>query len=304
LAFIFLTWVRWSRKVWLVRGELIILRTQKGDAMKRAQQFWHANRNKLTTVVRTSIVALAVITVGFIWAVASQTRANAASSVFSIKGAGTAGYISKFLDSSTIVNSAIFEHLGNIGIGTPSPQAKLDVLGNVRIEGTGSALIFPDGSVVHNRAELIGPQGPAGPQGPQGPTGPAGPTGPTGPQGPAGANGVGHAWVGSGNSSINNTQVTLTSVTVPAGSYLIFAEADVDNLDPGFGDQDVYCKLTTPDGDADFFGSRVSAGASQKAPLQGTALNVPDSTTFSVSCGTYAGSGTAKLTAIAANAIN
>ena len=272
--------------------------------MKRAQQFWHANRNKLTTAVRASAAALAVITIAFIWAMTTQPQADAASSVFTIKGAGTAGYISKFLNNYTIGNSGIFEYLGNVGIGTAAPQAKLDVLGNVRIEGTGSAIIFPDGSVVHNRAELVGPQGPAGPQGPQGPTGPAGPSGPTGPQGPAGANGVGHAWTASGTQSISNSQVTIASVTVPAGSYLIFAEGDVSNLDPGFSDQDANCTLTTPDGDIDSFDDRVAAGASQKAPLQGTALNVSDTTMFSVSCGTFSGSASAKLTAIAVNAIN
>jgi hypothetical protein len=274
--------------------------------MKRAQQFWHANRNKLTTTKRASLVALAMIAVAFIWAMASQTQANAASNVFSIKGVGTAGYISKFLDNYTIGNSGIFEYLGNIGIGTAAPQAKLDVLGNVRIEGTGSALVFPDGSVVHNRAELIGPQGPAGPQGPTGATGPAGPTGPTGPQGPAGANGVGHAWVGSGFNTINNSQVTLASVTVPAGSYLIFAQVNVENGDSS--DQSLFCTLTTPDGDVDKIVSTLpgigNAGNVQVSPLQGTALNVPDTTTFSVSCGTFNGSGSAKLTAIAVNAIN
>jgi hypothetical protein len=74
--------------------------------MKRAQQFWQANRNKLIPVVRTSAGALAVITVAFIWAMASQSQVNAASSVFPIKGAGTAGYISKFLDNYTIATPA------------------------------------------------------------------------------------------------------------------------------------------------------------------------------------------------------
>jgi hypothetical protein len=209
--------------------------------MKRAQQFWQANRNKLTPAVRTSAGALVVITLAFIWAMASQTQVNAASNVFTIKGVGKAGYISKFLDNYTIGNSGIFEYLGNIGIGTAAPQAKLVVLGNVRIEGTGSALIFPDGSVVHNGAELVGAQGPAGPQGPTGATGPAGPTGPTGPQGPAGANGVGHAWVGSGSSTINNSQITLASVTVPAGSYLIFARGNLTNDDGSV--QEANCQI-------------------------------------------------------------
>jgi hypothetical protein len=277
--------------------------------MKRARQFWHANRNKLTTAARTSIVALAVITVGFMWAVASQTRANAASSVFTIKGAGTAGYITKFLDNYTIGNSGIFENLGNIGIGTAAPQAKLDVLGNVRIEGTGSALVFPDGSVVHNRAELIGPQGPMGPQGPQGPTGaigPAGPSGPTGPQGTPGADGVAHAWTGSGSSTISNTQVTLASVTVPGGSYLIFAEATLASGDTSA--QNGNCKLTTPRGDVDTYGTIFPGdfgNANQMAtPLQGTASLAYGSWTISVSCGTYNGFGTAKLTVIGVGAIN
>lgn len=272
--------------------------------MNRAKQFWHRNRNSLTTAAKTSIVA--AIVMAFIWAMTSQPQANAASSVFTIKGDGTAGYITKFLNSYTIGNSGIFEYLGNIGIGTAVPQAKLDVLGNIRIEGTGSALVFPDGSVVHNRAELVGPQGPAGPQGPQGPMGPAGPSGPTGPQGPAGANGVGHAWVGSGsNVPINNSQVTLASVTVSAGSYLIFAEALVGNIDGS--DQNAFCKLTTPDGDVDQFDYALTGGGigdTQQAPLQGTARNVSDSATFSVSCGTFNGFGSAKLTAIAVNAIN
>jgi hypothetical protein len=272
--------------------------------MKRARQFWQANRNKITTAVRTSAAALAVITTAFIWAMTSQTQANAANSVFTIKGAGTAGYISKFLDSSTIVNSGIFEYLGNIGIGTAVPQAKLDVLGNVRIEGTGSALIFPDGSVVHNRAELIGPQGPAGPQGPTGATGPAGPSGPTGPQGPAGANGVGHAYVDSKlEVALDNSFPVVASVTVPAGSYLIFGKAWLWNSDGS--DQDGICKLSTGDETEARLGAGGNAGWLQSMSLQDTALSVPDGTTITMTCATFNGfADNPKLTVIAVDAIN
>ena len=273
--------------------------------MRRAQQFWHANRNKLTTVVRTSIVALAVIAMGFIWALASQTQANAASSVFTIKGAGTAGYITKFLNSYTIGNSGIFEYLGNIGIGTAAPQAKLDVLGNVRIEGVGSALIFPDGSVVHNRAELIGPQGPQGPVGPQGPTGPAGPSGPTGIQGPAGANGVGHAYVDSGQFGdvlLDNSFPVVASVTVPAGSYLIFGKAGLTNFDGS--DQDATCKLSTGDSIPVRLAAQGGPGK-VSVTVQDVAVDVLNGTTITMNCATFNGQTiNPKLTAIAVNAIN
>ena len=276
--------------------------------MKRAQQFWQANRNTLTNALRTGTVTLAVI-VALMWAIAPRTQVSAGNNVSTIKGIGTAGYIAKFLDNYTIGNSGIFEYLGNIGIGTATPQAKLEVLGNVGIKGTGSALIFPDGSVVHNRAELIGPQGPAGPQGPVGPTGPEGPTGPQGPQGPQGTpgeNGVAHAWTGSGQASISNSQVTLASVTVPGGSYLIFAEATLTSGDNSA--QDGNCKLTTPHGDIDsndtIFPGDFGNANQMVTPLQGTDSFADGSWTISVSCGTYNGLGTAKLTVIGVGAIN
>jgi hypothetical protein len=272
---------------------------------KVAAQFWQANRNHLTPTVRIGAAALAVITAAFIWAMASQTQVSAANNVSTIKGVGTANYISKFLDNYTIGNSGIFESLGNIGIGTAAPQAKLDVLGNVRIDGTGSALIFPDGSVVHNRTELIGPQGPAGPQGPTGATGatgPAGPSGPTGPQGPAGANGVGHAWANTGSATLSNSQVTVASVTVPAGNYFIYAKSSVENDD--LSDQAGNCELDVNGTPSDALSGTVPGGGELNGPLQFTALSVPDNTTIVVTCGTFSGAGFGSLTAIALNAVN
>lgn len=279
--------------------------------MKRAQQFWHANRTKLTTAVRASVFALAVIAIAFVWAMTSQTQANAASSVFTIKGAGTAGYISKFLNSYTIGNSGIFENLGNVGIGTAAPLAKLDVLGNVRIEGTGSALVFADGSVVHDRTELIGPQGPAGPQGPIGATGPAGPTGPTGLQGPTGANGVGHAYVdiigGASAAPVtldnSGNSIVASVIQVPAGSYLLFGKTVLFNNDGS--DQDASCNLSTGDITAVRLGSGSDASRIQSVTVQDTALNVPDGTTFYMNCATYNGiADRTKLTVIRVDTVN
>lgn len=82
----------------------------------------------------------------------------------------------------------------NLGIGTLVPSAKLDVVGSIKMEGSGSGLVFPDGTN-QTTATAQGPQGPPGPQGPTGPqglqgaTGATGPQGPQGPQGPPGYNG-------------------------------------------------------------------------------------------------------------------
>lgn len=73
---------------------------------------------------------------------------------------------------------------GNVGIGTETPGAKLDVVGTVRAL---SGLVFPDGTTQTSVfAGPTGATGPAGAQGPAGPTGPQGPEGPEGPEGPAG----------------------------------------------------------------------------------------------------------------------
>src|SRR5580692_10285411 len=49
---------------------------------------------------------------------------------------GTANSVPKFSGSTTIVNSAITESSGNVGIGTTSPGALLDVNGTGLVGGT------------------------------------------------------------------------------------------------------------------------------------------------------------------------
>jgi hypothetical protein len=48
-----------------------------------------------------------------------------------VSGSGTTNYVPKFTGSSAIGNSLIFDNGTNVGIGTASPGAKLDVVGNI-----------------------------------------------------------------------------------------------------------------------------------------------------------------------------
>jgi hypothetical protein len=99
-----------------------------------------------------------------------------------------------------------------------------------------------------------GPTGATGAQGPQGPTGDAGPqgvqgeTGPQGPPGPAGATDVYTgslltSGVGLGNGS--SDFVTVSSMTIPAGTYLFQASTLLANLSLTAG-LNTQCQIVAP----------------------------------------------------------
>lgn len=275
------------------------------------QQSPQSVRKKRASGTRIGVAAGAAALVAVLLGVSGLKPVQAANFFFPIKGEGQPGTIAKFIDPFTVSNSVISEYLGNIGIGTGTPRAKLDVVGNVRIEGAGNGLVFADGSIVHNRAELIGPQGPQGIQGLQGPVGavgPQGPTGPTGATGPAGSSGFSHIYTATGGATLNNSQVTVATLTVPAGSYLVLAEGSLSNQDFG-GAQLGNCQVSDSNKDngdlAQFYLNEAGTeGFLQQFPLQMTAVNVPDGTTITLSCGTYNGTGGGTLTVIPVNAVN
>lgn len=131
---------------------------------------------------------------------------------------------------------------------------------------------------------LTGPSGPAGPQGAPGvpgaigaagPTGPQGPTGPTGPAGSAGANGISHAYMARSTvaSMLTSSGIDVISVTVPAGTYVIWGKTWLQNLDtlPG----QASCTLTTGS-DA----TRVSLLGTGQIGGDRMAVSVQDAATF------------------------
>lgn len=275
---------------------------------KQVAQVSRSSRSKHKSAIRIGGASVGAALAALLLAGSTQKEVKADNFFFPLKGGGRPGMIAKFVDPYAVSNSVMFENLGNIGVGTFAPQAKLDVAGNVRIEGAGNGLMFADGSVVHNRAELVGPQGPQGipgPQGPAGAVGSQGPTGPTGPQGAAGASGVSHAWTAStpGVVKLDNSYPTVASVTVQAGTYLVFGKTFLGNND---GDsQNGICKLSTGDATLVSLASLNSGGSAQSVSVQDTAVNVPDGTTISMTCATYDGvaQGT-QLSAIAVDGVN
>ncbi len=75
---------------------------------------------------------------------AAASKASPQSS--SITGSGTPGYLARFFSQSALGNSLLYQSGNFIGIGTTKPTQTLDLSGNVKIDGTGHGIYFPDGS--------------------------------------------------------------------------------------------------------------------------------------------------------------
>jgi hypothetical protein len=54
----------------------------------------------------------------------------------------------RFLTKNGALNEWVRISAGNAGLGTTAPSQKLEVAGNVKISGSGNALVFPDGTVM------------------------------------------------------------------------------------------------------------------------------------------------------------
>jgi len=57
------------------------------------------------------------------------------SEISGVDGSGTANYVTKWSDADTITNSVIYDNGTNVGIGTTIPDFKLDVAGDMGIDG-------------------------------------------------------------------------------------------------------------------------------------------------------------------------
>ena len=78
---------------------------------------------------------------------AAQGRDGVSPSAYT---AGTPGALVKFVSGAKggLVDSALIDIGGNIGLGTATPTQKFEVVGNVKLSGAGSGLIFADGTTL------------------------------------------------------------------------------------------------------------------------------------------------------------
>jgi hypothetical protein len=155
------------------------------------------------------------------------------------------GTVNKAIDQITITGKAFSPHgtaptvlldntqLSLISFAENSVRATL--LSNLKsgsylLSLTNSIDQTADFSITIGAVGPTGPQGPIGPQGstgPQGPQGSQGPQGPEGNQGPVGPAGPSHAYSSSClscNIGITQNSPSLTSLSLPSGSFTIMAK--------------------------------------------------------------------------------
>jgi hypothetical protein len=109
--------------------------------------------------------------------------------------------------------------------GEPGPQGAMGPVGPAGAAGA----VGPEGPA--GVAGAQGSQGPAGPAGAAGATGPIGPQGPQGLEGPMGPAGgaIVEGWVNrvAGATALATTSVVVAQLTLPAGTYMVFAKANI-----------------------------------------------------------------------------
>ena len=122
--------------------------------------------------------------------------------------------------------------VGNVGIGTTNPGAKLSIAGNVQIydgtQGSGKVLTSDSNGIASWQTAPTntgakgdtGATGATGPQGPVGLTGAMGATGATGSQGPIGLTGPAGATGPKGDTGATGPAGSAKTVTCTVGSYI------------------------------------------------------------------------------------
>jgi hypothetical protein len=169
--------------------------------------------------------------------------------------ANVTSVVALFVALGGSATAAVLINGKDIKAGTIAGKAiKVNTIGSEKIKN-GSLL-----STDFKAGQLpAGARGPGGPQGAQGPQGAAGANGVNGQGGATGPSDIYAAGVAGGSASQVTTTapVVIASTTVPAGSYLLGAKA---NLALVSGTPSAFCRLASPSGGAwDYVNPALSA---------------------------------------------
>jgi hypothetical protein len=147
----------------LRRGHFIIDRARERDG--QTDRLWITSQNDSEVGTELTVARNEGETIAGTSALSDQKSARAAETVTGGKEseltaaaaaiAGTTGQIAKFTSATDLGNSVITELNGNIGIGTANPQGKLDVSGNIVLNGNPKTQLSTIGEATFLKGDVV-----------------------------------------------------------------------------------------------------------------------------------------------------
>jgi hypothetical protein len=140
---------------WVDNGNVILTGGSVGTVMKAGSAYTDAPQDKAVvyyTPTTNSTVYLRVYSLsGTLTAYAPSTGSNYSSSWATIQQVGSSAYVTPW----TLSGNNTFNTSGNVGIGTTTPSATLDVSGNINVTGKIN-VTDPSGNVATKVAAIVG----------------------------------------------------------------------------------------------------------------------------------------------------
>jgi hypothetical protein len=141
--------------------------------VSEGEPLWIANYSDFLTKINWSQVMNGTLMTGENFTLQNESMKNYIDSRGSgtgngtVTGTGTLNYVPMWNGTNSLNNSAIYQNGSNIGIGTTSPQNKLDIFGNVGVKNGGALLLYTTsnndaGSVYYDDSYLLKVSSPSG----------------------------------------------------------------------------------------------------------------------------------------------
>src|SRR5262245_20203547 len=149
------------------RGHFIVDRAKERD--RKTDRLWITSQNDSGVGTELTVASNEGATIAGTSALSDQKSARAAETVTGGKEseltaaaavtAGTTGRIAEFTSATDLGDSAIIELNGNIGIGTANPKGKLDVSGNIVLNGNAKTQLSASGDNTILNGDIVAIKG-------------------------------------------------------------------------------------------------------------------------------------------------